>query len=161
MLDAQLGFFDDGDIADIPERIDRIEVDKIYVSRGDDTYNYDGILADKFAGVLIEGDIFWINETFATLSELARILRPLNVELDRNGSWGNRECNGFARFSKKITKVAKRHSEFFTDDTIYLKKAKFFKEGMIWWYPKDIEAHFKKRLQACNKFNNCNCGAAE
>lgn len=162
MLDTQLNLLGDVIEAESPATAmsnNRVKVEKIWVSRGDDTYDHYDRLADRFAGVLIEGEIFWINKTFATFGELAHILRPLNIRLFGTGEWGNIKCDNDADMSNTVVKVKKRHNEFFSDDSMYLKKAKFFNEGMIWWYPDDIVAHFENRFSHCDI--NCNCNQSQ
>lgn len=139
MSDNQLNILDGDTTASASKRP---QIERIYTSRGDNVYNHDGIKADKFFGIVIGGKIHWMNHTFATLRELSWQLGALDICMNEDGEWGVINEEGYATLSKKVTKIRYHHDEVFSDDTIYLKNAEFFKEGMIWWYMDDLKAKY-------------------
>ncbi|MBO6225984.1 MAG: hypothetical protein J6N72_11175 [Psychrobacter sp.] len=133
----------------------RMTIERIYTSRGDNGYNHEGIKDDKFAGVMIEGEIFWIDDQFATVKELGNILSSFNIYMDYNGAWGNIDCRGYSKLDKRIVKVSRHHDDFFDEKAMYYKKAKFNKDGKIWWSVLEIHEHFDMAFNICNK--DCDC----
>ena len=116
------------------------KIDRIYVTRGDNLYDYDGIKCDKFFGLAIKGKIYWMNHTFGTMQQLESQLSTLGVHMNEKGRWGQLKEDGWATLEHSVTRITKHHDDIFTPTTKYLKDAEFFSEGMIWWYLKDLKA---------------------
>ena len=103
-------------------RKDKGIVERIYVSRGWNGYNADNIKCDKFAGLLINGSIYWVYATFARLSELSVILHPLGISMSSDGCWGwgdDRE----KWFDSKVTKVKTAQNMMLEEGSRWFDKA--------------------------------------
>ena len=143
MSNTQMNMLDDDTTAVANKQL---HVEKIYVTRGKNLIDDQGRKADKFYGLLIGGKIHWMNHTFATLTELSRELRSINISLTGVGEWGIIKDN-CAYFDNKVVTVQKSHNEMFEGNSMYLNKAEFFKEGHLWWYLDDIKAKYFPDLE--------------
>ena len=50
------------------------EVTRLYVTRGDNLFNHDGVKCDKFTGLEINNQIYWMNLSFANVKQLSSTL---------------------------------------------------------------------------------------
>lgn len=51
------------------------EVTRLYVTRGDNLFNHDGVKCDKFTGLEINNQIYWMNLSFANVKQLSGTLK--------------------------------------------------------------------------------------
>ena len=123
--------------ADIKEMIkDKGVVERVYITRGDKEVNDSNVKCDKFAGVLINGGIYWIEGNFALVSELAEIIYPLGISITPHGSYGtwgwgdDREV----MFDSALTKVGEPQASMFEEDSRWLENTVWAKpnERMFW-----------------------------
>lgn len=123
--------------ADVKEMIkDKGVVERVYITRGDKEVNESNVKCDKFAGVLINGGIYWIDGNFALISELAEIIYPLGISITPHGSYGSwgwgddRE----AMFDSSITKVGEPQDSMFEEGSRWLENTVWAKpnERMFW-----------------------------
>ena len=120
------------------------QVERVYITRGDNVYNEAGVKCDKMMGVMIKGEIHWIDRSFAYLYELENRLESMNIMFCANSSrWGTMDAEFSARLINKITPIKAHHDDIFTDDSYYMKLTKVRDNGSIWWKLNDfIEAFF-------------------
>ena len=69
--------------------------------------------------------------------------------------WGRVDCEGWLKMDKRVVKVNRHHDEFFNEDTVYFKKAKFNTNGKFWWSVADIKEYFGEAFNICNA--DCQC----
>lgn len=116
-------------------------VEKVYITRGDNCYDSDGIKCDKAYGLVIEGKIHWIDQSFATLDELSSKLYGFGVSASGT-AWGTIDENGRAVLEHTMTKIGKHHDDIFTSESFYMKASKRKACGSIWWKPAEIKAAY-------------------
>lgn len=115
------------------------QVERIYVTRGDNTYDDAGVKCDKFMGVTINGEIHWVDHSFAYLHELEHQLSALNVEFCFSAKrWGIRDEKGSAYLSNTITTVKPHHDDMFAKDSFYMKRTKEQPNGKRFWKLSDL-----------------------
>lgn len=100
-------------------------VSRVYITRGDEKLNEENVLCDKMTGLLIGEDIYWVDEEFATIPELADLLRPLGLGVSSRGSygtwgWGDDRATFF---DSKLTKVGEAQNVMFEEGSRWLDKA--------------------------------------
>lgn len=100
-------------------------VSRVYITRGDEKLNEDNILCDKMSGLLIGEGIYWIEDQFATIPELAELLHPLGIGVATRGSygtwgWGDDRATFF---DSKLTKVGEAQNVMFEEGSRWLDKA--------------------------------------
>lgn len=115
-------------------------VERIYVTRGWNGYDRDNIKCDKFAGLLIEGKIYWIYITFARLQQLSKILYPLGINLSDKGTWGwgdDRET----WYDSNITRVKTAQNMMFDKGSRWIEKAVWADKdaGKLMWTIEELQ----------------------
>lgn len=116
-------------------------VEKIYITRGDNTTDHNGILCDKCFGVVIEGKIHWIDVCFARLDELETNLFGLGVS--SNGTaWGVIDEDGRATLSDKMVKINKHQDDIFTPSSYHMKRSERKPCGSVWWNISEIKERY-------------------
>lgn len=122
---------------------DKGVVSRVYVTRGDSEYNEDNVLCDKYSGLLIEDDIYWIEDTFATIEELADILRPLGIGVTSHGSYGTWGWGDDRQtfFDSKLTKVGEAQDVMLEEGSRWLDKAVWADEenGRLKWTIEELQ----------------------
>lgn len=120
-------------------------VDKIYVTR---TCNHISPLSpnpSKVAGLVINGQIYWLKHAFTETALLTRILSELNVGLTQSGTWGmlnHYGQHGDGILDKKITKIKKETDLVFDGSSSYMRRTACTSEGSIFWDVKTLREHF-------------------
>ena len=121
--------------SDIKEIIkDKGIVERIYITRGDGEVNESGVKCDKFAGLLINEGIYWIEGKFGLVAELAETLHPLGIGLTPHGSYGTwgwgdeREM----MFDSALTKVGETQESMFEEGSRWL-------ENTVWAVQSEAE----------------------
>lgn len=107
-------------------------IEQVYITRGDNLYNDEGIQCDKCFGLVIEGQIHWIDSSFATLDELSTKLYGFGVSAS-GMQWGTIDENGRAVLEHKMTKIGKHQDDIFDGKSSYMKRSKRKECGSIWW----------------------------
>lgn len=118
-------------------------IERIYTTKGDNSYNFDGIKNDKMVGVVIKGDIYWLQDEFATLHEIQYLLARFNIRISTCGRWGVTDSEGRTTYTDAITKIAKHHDDVFSDGSSYVKRAKTNDaKNSIWWTVEEVINEF-------------------
>lgn len=117
------------------------DIERVYVTRGKNTYNSAGQICDRVTAISIGGKLHWINTTFATYSELSRIYRPLGITVNYLGEYAIKKegSNELAQFSKKVTKIRGSETEIFSEDSRYMERSQRCKGESIWWTVEEIK----------------------
>lgn len=116
-------------------------IEKIYITKGDNLYNDDNIKCDKMIGVVIKGQIYWLQDSFASLHEIKYLLHRLNVTISKCGRWGATDKDGSTTYTNSVTKLSKHHDDLFSDKSNYLKRAKCNEskgKRSIWWAVSEV-----------------------
>lgn len=142
MLDNQISMFDE------PATINGLNVERIYVSRGKNTVNFNGEICDRCCGLVIGGKIHWIDITFATYTELHYVLRPLNILLTFDGAWGLIKEGQNTRLTNQVTKLKHSETELFGSDSSYMDRSQRLESGSIWWTVEKIKARYFEQDKA-------------
>lgn len=111
-------------------------IEQIYTTKGDNLYNHDNIKCDKMIGLVIKGQIYWLQDSFANLYEIEHLLHRLNVTISKCGRWGATDEDGSTTYTNSITKLNKHHDDLFSDKSNYVKRAKFNESNgkrSLWW----------------------------
>lgn len=124
------------------------QVERIYVTKGDNTTNDDGVKCDKMVGIVVDGMIHWMDYEFASLRELGYRVTGLNIHLSDCGSWGILDEYGSATLDKKITKIKHHHDDLWSDQYSYKKRTKLNAAGTTYWnWGELIDTYFNKETQ--------------
>ena len=122
------------------EKEDMKQVERIYITKGDNVFDSDGIKCDKCCAVQIEGKLYWLSQAFASIGELEGQLEALGVASMKvrtksglDWKWGIRDEEGYATCSKPFTRIAKHHDDIFSLDTPHMAKTVRNGVGSIWW----------------------------
>lgn len=116
-------------------------VEKIYITRGDNTVDHNGIYCDKCFGVAIEGKIHWIDDCFARLDELETRLIGFRVYSSGN-TWGVIDEDGRATLSNKMIKINKHQDDIFTPDSYHMQRSERKPCGSVWWSINEIKERY-------------------
>lgn len=116
-------------------------VERIYTTKGDNLCD-DGIKNDKAIAIVIKGGIFWLERSFARLSELEYLLHSFNISILEDGQWGVKDEDGSVTFTNKITKISKHHDDIWSEDSSYIKKAVRTAGGGVFWTVLEVFDHF-------------------
>lgn len=121
----------------------RALIERVYITRGDNCYNEEGVKNDKMIGIVINNVIHWMDDEFAYLHELEGRLAQIHAHLFDKGSYGVMSSakaqfsvtddNGTAAPSFKVTKITCHHDNIFLDRHSYNKRSKLNKAGARWW----------------------------
>lgn len=114
-------------------------IERIYVTKGDNLFNFEGLKCDKCIGLQIDGKIYWLNHTFARLNELADQLRynfGISISCDQKkfGVFDEVEKDT-AYINKNVTRINHHHDDVFSNKSSYIKRAVRQPEtGFYWWH---------------------------
>ena len=138
MFDNQMSMFDQ------PATIEGLCVEKIYVTRGKNTVNWDGDICDRYCGLVIGGKTHWIDKTFAHISELHNDLKSANVFIVDSGAWGTikEDGSGTTWIDNKVVKLKQGETELFGSDSSHMAKSERMTDGRIWWTIDNIKARY-------------------
>lgn len=117
------------------------QVERVYITRGDNGYNHHGHKCDKAAGVKIDGKIYWLAAGgIAYLTEVRQELSKLNVTLydDKYGVLD--EKNYFK--PKTVTRIGRHIEDVFHKDSFYIKNCVRKECGSIWWTSEELVEKF-------------------
>lgn len=109
------------------------QVERIYITRGDNVYNDAGVKCDKMIGLMMQGKIHWLDDSVADINEVCGRLANFNVSLSSRGTFGSSEENGDTYFDKKVTKIKHHHDDMFSDKYSYNKLTMKTPSGSYWW----------------------------
>lgn len=109
------------------------KVERIYITKGDNATNDEGVKCDKMVGFVIDGMIHWMDYEFAYLRELGYCTAAVNVHLSECGSWGEIDEDGSANLSNKVTKINHHHDDLWLDKYSYKKRTKLNAAGKTYW----------------------------
>ena len=131
---APVTYNEDGDPTTIIERI--------YTTKGDNVTDHHNVICDKGVGVVIGGDIYWLEDSFARFSDLEYLLSRFNVIISDCGQWGVKDEYQSVTFTNRVTKLTKHHDEIWCKDSSYAKRSKRNAEGRAFWKVVDLFNHF-------------------
>lgn len=134
MNTAPITYNEDGEPTSIIERI--------YTTKGDNVVDHHGVICDKGVGVVIDGDIYWLEDSFAKFSELSFLLHKFNIVISDCGQWGVKDESQSVTFTNKVTKLKKHHDDLWCEDSNYAKRAKRTSAGRLFWEKEDLFNHF-------------------
>jgi hypothetical protein len=84
--------------------------------------------------VVIKGDIYWLQDAFATFHEIQYLLARFNVRISQCGRWGASDSDGRTTYTNAITKISKHHDDVFSPKSSYAKRAKVNSAtDSTWW----------------------------
>lgn len=129
-------------------QVDTQLIERIYVTRGDNLTNGEGIRSDKCYGLQIKGQILWFNDSFARLSELSYKLRPLDLAVTDGGHWGY-WADGEATIDKKVTRISQHHDDVFSSGSSYIKKSLQAPHGNYWWRMEQVTEYLSGLTSSC------------
>lgn len=137
------------------------KVQKVYLTRGDNTYDDEGFKCDKCCAVQIDGSIYWLSQAFSRPFELVSELSILGVgigDIFKGGSsypaWGNIGEDGWASLDHRMIKLTKHHDDLFSEESSYMKKTVRNAQGSLWWTARALKDYQDSRnptLEALNK----------
>lgn len=129
------------------------QVERIYITKGDNIVDSDGIKCDKCCAVQIEGKLYWLSQAFASIGELEGQLNDLNVGFMKvrtksglDWKWGIRDEEGSALCSKPFTRIAKHHDDIFYAGSNYMQKMVRNGIGSMWWTANQVMVAEKGRI---------------
>lgn len=124
-------------------------IERIYVTKGDNLVNYEGIKSDKAIGLQIDGSIYWLNHTFARLSDLEDQLRynfgiAISCDHKKFGVFGEVEKDT-AHINKNVTRITQHHDDVFNNKSSYIKRAvRNPVNGHYWWHFDELRDFLNK-----------------
>ena len=114
-------------------------IERIYTTKGDNSYNFDNIKNDKMVGVVIDSDIYWLQDEFATYREIQFLLARFNVLISECGRWGATDNDGRTVYTNTITRISKHHDDVFSDGSSYVRRAMTNEaKNSMWWTVTDV-----------------------
>lgn len=140
------------------------EITRVYLSRGDNLYDSEGRTADKFAGLEIGGNIYWLNYGFSDIMEefggceSTRLLGwACLIKVHPSGrGFRSKAVPHFASLRGKaeeskpllpVTKIALHHDDIFQENTKYWKKTvhnPYTEKKSIWWKLDELARYFNE-----------------
>lgn len=116
------------------------QIERIYITKGDNSYNHAGVKSDKACAIQIDGRLYWINQSFAHLRELESEFRTLGVifSCDYKKFGVHSVTEEWTSLNKNITRIPHHHDDIFSDKSGYIKRAERSPKGAYWWYVEDI-----------------------
>lgn len=128
-------------------KITKNPIERIYITRGDNSYNAKGVLCDKMAAVVINGSIFWLEGSYAYPWEIGVALRSLDIRIFSDGDIISEE-NRFAPVANNsVTKIKGHIEEVLDSKSSYVRRAIFSNPDKISWSVADIKAKFFDELE--------------
>ena len=120
-------------------------VDKIYITRTRKHINPLSPKPSKVAGLVVNGQIYWLKHAFTETVLLTRIFSELNIGLTESGTWGmlnhySKPTNGI--LDKKLTKINKETDLVFDAQSSYMRRTARTVDGSIFWDVKTLRDHF-------------------
>ena len=118
----------------------KLVVEKVYVTR-----NHKGlgsVRPSKVVGLVVDGDIYWLQHSFRAIDELTRVFHHLNIGLSPSEEWAMCDRYGECFMDKKITKISKDPTIVFDQNSSYVQRAVFTEEGSLFWSVGALRAHF-------------------
>lgn len=124
------------------------QVERIYLTRGDNVTDSEGRKTDKCCAVQIEGKLYWLSQSFASPEELEGELRNIGVAImqvrGKRGlewKWGvvDKE-SGEATCGNNFSSITKHHDDVFSQDSSYLKRTVRTGVGSLWWTATSLSA---------------------
>lgn len=109
------------------------KIERVYITRGDNCYNWDGVKNDKMLGLQVDKKIHWLHYNWASAYELEATLRGLGIafipELFKFAPYIGKAARNF----KSVTRLAAHHDDVFSDGSSYVRRAKETKNGAFLW----------------------------
>ena len=114
-------------------------VERIYLTRGNPARDIDGASMFKNTGVVINGQIHWLDYYCSNILELGWIFRRLGIQVNQN-TWFYKDDDDDAP-SHRITKIGLAH-KVFAEDSSYWKRTKLPPSGEARWSIEELEATY-------------------
>jgi hypothetical protein len=137
------------------ERTPSFVVDKIYVTRTRYRISPLSNKPSKVAGLVVDGQIYWLKSAFTEIALLTRTLSQLNIGLTESNTWGmlnhyGQHASGI--LDKKITKINKETDLVFDINSSYMRRTARTSEGSIFWDVKTLRDQFPQTKWAVREF---------
>lgn len=121
-----------------------IQVERVYITRGDNSYNHNNALCDKAVGVVIDKDIYWLKSGgIANISEVRKQLALLNIDVLGSNQWGVLGEDG-STAHKRVTRISIHQEEVFDKESKFMQRTITKRDGSIWWDAEELAAKFFK-----------------
>lgn len=108
-------------------------IERIYITKGDNLTNEEGLKCDKMVGVVVDGAIHWMDYGFATLDELSGWMGIIGISMNSDGKWGVQDEDGCATLDQRVTKIRHHHDDLWLDKYSYKKRTKLNRAGKTFW----------------------------
>ena len=120
---------------DTPAVIKNQAIERVYITRGKNTFNQAGQVCDRMSAVQIGGKLHWIDKTLATFDDLDSLLNPLGVIVNFAGEYGivDKAVSVLTSYDHKVTKLKGSESEIFGSDSSYMDRSERCNGDSIWW----------------------------
>ena len=123
------------------------EVNRIYVTRGDNVTDMFGAKCDKMVALEIEGGLYWMDFDITRTSELKSNLWDF-VETVMGGKYFASKTGkeGDRKPLKPFTKITCHHDDIFEESRPYHKKTVYNPNtGKLWWSVSELRNHFQNK----------------
>lgn len=123
------------------------EVNRIYVTRGDNLTDMFGAKCDKMVALEIEGGLYWMDFDIARTLELKSHLWDL-IETVMGGKYFVSKFGkeGDRKPLKSFTKITCHHDDIFEESRQYHKKTVYNPNtGKLWWSVSELRNHFQNK----------------
>ena len=120
-----------------------MQIERIYITRGDNSYNHNNALCDKSVGVVIDEDIYWLkNSGIANISEIREQLALLNIDVLGSNEWGVLDKEKSSTSYKRVTRIPIHQEEVFEEKSRFMQRTIKKHDGSIWWNADELATKF-------------------
>lgn len=123
------------------------EVNRIYVTRGDNVTDMFGSKCDKMVALEIDGGLYWMDFDITRTSELKMKLYDF-IETVMGGKYFASKSGkeGDRKPLKPFTKITCHHDDIFEEGRPYHKKTIYNQNtGKLWWSVSELRSHFQNK----------------
>lgn len=114
-------------------------VERIYMTRGGCAKDIDGATMFKDTGIVIDGQIHWLDKHCSCILELGWIFDQLGIQVNKNAWFYKDEDDSV--LNRRITKIG-RDWQVFEQDSNYWKRTKLPLSGEARWSIEEIQATY-------------------
>ena len=129
----------------LSEQANTPDINRIYVTRGDNVTDMFGAKCDKMVALEIDGGLYWMDFDITRTSELKMKLYDF-IETVMGGKYFASKSGqkGDRKALKPFTKIACHHDDIFDEGRPYHKKTIYNPNtGKLWWTVAELSEHFK------------------
>lgn len=114
-------------------------VERVYMTRGGYAKDIDGAAMFKDTGIVIGGQIHWLDKYCSCILELGWVFNQLGIQVNKN-AWFYKDEDGSV-LNRRITKLG-RDWQVFEQDSSYWKRTKLPLSGEARWSIEEIQATY-------------------